>query len=74
MSGMMSEERMDDLDQAQGSAFQDMWLEMMIEHHEGAIEMAEVQVEDGLSAEAIDLAEQIITSQTAEVETMQALR
>lgn len=74
MSGMMSESRMDDLDQAQGSGFQEMWLEMMTEHHEGAIEMAETEVEDGVSPDAIALAEQIIDSQTAEIETMKELR
>ena len=73
MTGMMSTERMDDLDQAQGAAFQEMWIEMMTEHHEGAIEMAEAEVEDGHSPEATAMAEQIIESQTAEIETMQGL-
>ena len=73
MSGMMSSERMDELDQTQGTAFQEMWLEMMIEHHEGAIEMAELEVASGQNPDAIDLAERIIESQTAEIETMQEL-
>ena len=73
MPGMMDDERMDGLDRTQGSAFQEMWTEMMIEHHEGAIEMAEAEVEDGHNPEAIAMAEQIIESQTAEIETLQAL-
>ena len=55
---------MDELDQTQGTAFQEMWLEMMIEHHEGAIEMAELEVASGQNPDAIDLAERIIESQT----------
>ena len=74
MSGMMSEGRMDDLDGAQGSAFQQMWLAMMTEHHEGAIEMSEAQLADGRNADAIALAEQIIEAQKAEIEIMEQLR
>ena len=73
MPGMMDDEQMDGLDRTQGSAFQEMWIEMMTEHHEGAIEMAEAEVEDGHNPEAIAMAEQIIESQTAEIETMQGL-
>ena len=73
MPGMMDDERMDGLDLAQGGAFEEMWLEMMIEHHEGAIEMAEAEVEDGHHTDAIALAEDIIESQTAEIETMRGL-
>ena len=35
----MSAEDLDSLEQAEGADFQQMWLEMMIEHHEGAIVM-----------------------------------
>lgn len=73
MPGMMSEEDMTALEDAPDDEFQTMWLEMMIEHHEGAVEMAEVETEDGQYQPAIELANDIIESQTAEIETMQGL-
>ena len=40
MPGMMSPEDMSALEETSGARFEDMWLEMMIEHHEGAVTMA----------------------------------
>ncbi|WP_416956811.1 DUF305 domain-containing protein [Nocardioides sp. T5] len=53
--------------------FESMWMRMMIEHHEGAIEMAETEQADGLFPDAIALAESIESSQTAEIELMEEL-
>ena len=72
-AGMMSSEDLDALGSARDEMFQQMWLEMMIEHHEGAIEMAEVEQADGEFPEAIELAGDIVESQTAEIETMEEL-
>jgi uncharacterized protein (DUF305 family) len=73
MPGMMTDDELADLEAAQGPAFEDMWLEMMIEHHEGAIEMAEDEKADGVFQPAIDLAEAIQTSQQAEIDHMREL-
>lgn len=73
MGGMMSEDQMSELEDATGAEFDAMFLEMMIEHHEGAIAMAQDQVDDGKNAEAIALAEAIIEAQQGEIETMQGL-
>ena len=73
MPGMMSAEDMTALEEAPDEEFQTMWLEMMIEHHTGAVEMAETHVEDGQYQPAIDLAKDIIASQNAEIETMEGL-
>ncbi len=73
MPGMMTSEDMDALENASDAEFQDMWLEMMIEHHEGAIEMAETEQEDGQFKDAVDLAGQIIDSQQREIDTMHGL-
>jgi len=70
MPGMMTDEELADLEAAQGQEFEDMWLEMMIEHHEGAIEMAKDEQADGAFQPAIDLAESIETSQQAEIDHM----
>ena len=47
------------LEGADGAAFEEMWLEMMIEHHEGAIEMAAAQQQEGTFGDALTLAESI---------------
>jgi len=73
MPGMMSESDMQGLADSSGAAFDRMWLTMMIEHHEGAISMAETELSDGKSAEAKSLADDIIEGQQAEVTTMQGL-
>ena len=73
MPGMMTADDMDALENASDSEFQDMWLEMMIEHHEGAVEMAEAETEDGRFKDAVDLAGQISDAQKQEIDTMQGL-
>ncbi len=73
MPGMMSSDEMDNLESASGSAFDEMFLSMMIEHHEGAIEMAQTEQADGEYPDAIALAETIEEAQTSEIETMKEL-
>lgn len=73
MPGMMSGDDFDELENAPDAEFQTMWLEMMIEHHEGAVEMAEDQQENGQYKPAVDLAGDVVATQTAEIEEMEAL-
>jgi uncharacterized protein (DUF305 family) len=73
MPGMMSDEELADLGAAHGREFEDMWLAMMIEHHEGAIEMAKDEQADGVYRPALDLAKSIATSQQAEIDQMREL-
>ena len=73
MEGMMTPQDMERLGDADGAAFDTMWLEMMIEHHDGAVTMAEAQVANGASPEAIEMAEAIAESQEAEITEMEAL-
>jgi uncharacterized protein (DUF305 family) len=56
-----------------GPEFDQMFLTMMIAHHQGAVEMAETETADGRNADAIALAESIRDSQTAEICEMQQL-
>lgn len=73
MAGMMTTEDLDGLRQASGAAFDRRWLELMIEHHEGAIEMAETEQSEGRDADAFALAARIASTQQSEVDRMQAL-
>lgn len=73
MSGMMSQDQMNELAAASGASFDQMFLNMMIEHHEGAIEMAAIEQADGENAEALALAKQIEADQSAEIQVMQGL-
>lgn len=73
MPGMMSAEDMSGLENATDADFQRMWLSMMIEHHEGAIEMAEKETSSGQYQPALDLAEDIVSAQQAEITAMQSL-
>ncbi len=73
MSGMMSDADMARLENATGTDFDTMWMEMMIQHHEGAITMASDEVAEGKFEATIAMAESIITSQQAEIDTMLSL-
>lgn len=73
MPGMMSAEDMEALEAAQGEEFEQMFLEMMIEHHQGAVEMAEAEQAEGEYPDAIDLAGTIIDTQQDEINQMESL-
>ena len=72
MSGMMTAEQMQQLQQARGTDFDQMWLTMMIAHHEGAISMAQ-QAQASNSSQVTTVTDAIITGQEEEITTMQAL-
>ncbi|WP_282782444.1 MULTISPECIES: DUF305 domain-containing protein [unclassified Nocardia] len=73
MPGMMSPEQMVALELASGDAFDEKWVTMMIEHHQGAIAMAETELAQGVNAEAKQLAQAIITAQRTEIDQMRGM-
>ncbi len=73
MEGMMTEQDMGDLAAATGDEASRLFLQQMTEHHSGAIDMAEQETEDGSYPDATDLAEEIVQSQQAEIDTMNDL-
>lgn len=73
MSGMMDAEQMNDLTEASGAEFDSMFLELMVEHHEGAVEMAQSEIDQGENSDAIAMAEKVISDQQSEIEHMQQL-
>ena len=73
MNGMMSAEEMAALEAATGAEFDQLWLTMMVAHHTGAIEMANVELADGSNADTQQLATDIIAAQEAEIAVMDEL-
>ena len=73
MSGMMSEEDMSALEDAQGAGAAQLYLEQMTVHHEGAVEMAQEQIEQGQNPQAVELARQVVADQEAEIAEMEQM-
>jgi uncharacterized protein (DUF305 family) len=73
LPGMMSAEDMTELENADDAAFQDLFLEMMIEHHQGAIDMARTEQDEGVFEPAIELASAIESAQQEEISLMEDL-
>ncbi|MCG5466592.1 DUF305 domain-containing protein [Micromonospora sp. MED01] len=73
MPGMMSDQEMADLKAAQGTEFDKMFAQMMIAHHNGAIDMAKTEQAQGSNPDAKALATQIASDQATEVQTLQKI-
>ncbi|MBW0102963.1 DUF305 domain-containing protein [Pseudonocardia sp. KRD291] len=73
MSGMMTDAQMQQLGQARGAAFDKMFLQMMIQHHQGAVQMARTELTSGQNPQAKTLAQTIIDAQQSEIAEMQQL-
>lgn len=72
MGGMMTDQEMEQLSKATGAAFDRMWLQMMVKHHQGAVAMSQTELATGTNPDAKQLAQAIIDSQTKEITTMTA--
>ncbi|MFC4910968.1 DUF305 domain-containing protein [Actinomadura gamaensis] len=73
MPGMMTGKQMAAFGRASGKDVDRMFLTMMIEHHKGAVTMAEQERKSGASAEARALADEIVRAQQAEITEMGGL-
>jgi uncharacterized protein (DUF305 family) len=72
-TGMDMEASMTELDAATAGEFDRMFLEMMIEHHQDAVEMAQTEQAEGENPDVLELAQAIKTDQTREIQEMQRL-
>jgi len=70
---MLTDAEMEQLRNPEGAKFDRLFLRAMIRHHEGAIEIAEHQLDTGMHPDAKAMAQSIITSQQAEIEHMRQL-
>ena len=73
MPGMMSDQDMAALKDAQGIEESKLFLTQMIRHHQGAIAMAQEEIRSGQYQPAIALAHSIATSQQQEIDHMHAM-
>lgn len=71
MEGMSQEEAMTELEGLSGTEFDQRFLELMIAHHRGAVDMAEDHLADGENPQALELSQQIINDQQAEISEME---
>jgi uncharacterized protein (DUF305 family) len=70
---MLTPEEMQALAAADGPTGQKLFLEGMIQHHEGALTMVQAEIDDGENPDAVQLAQTIKAGQTGEIETMKRL-
>jgi uncharacterized protein (DUF305 family) len=76
MAGMLTDEQLKELDAAKGAEFDHAYLEMMIQHHEGALQMVEDLFAAPLAGQDVDVnvfANDVVTVQTAEIGVMQRM-
>ena len=73
MQGMVDEATMARLESLKGAEFDTLWLQSMIGHHQGAIEMAKAEVANGENVDAKGMANDIITTQQAEIGQMKQM-
>ncbi|WP_338419471.1 MULTISPECIES: DUF305 domain-containing protein [Cryobacterium] len=71
--GMMSDNDMMALQDASGVEASTLFLEQMTVHHEGAVAMAQLEIDDGENADAQAMAATIVKTQTAEIAVMAEL-
>ncbi|MFJ9369326.1 DUF305 domain-containing protein [Nocardia sp. NPDC101769] len=73
MPGIMSKDQMTKLEGLSGPDFDKLWMQMMIEHHQGAITMANTELAQGTNAESKVLAQSIVTAQQQEITQMNSM-
>jgi len=73
MQGMVDDATMARLKSLSGAEFDTLWLESMIEHHRGAVEMAKAELANGENVDAKRMANDIVTTQEAEIGQMKQM-
>lgn len=73
MLGMLTPDQMERLEGARGTAFDRLFLEGMIQHHRGAVAMAEDAATDGVDVIVSEVASDVAATQSAEIDRMREL-
>ncbi len=76
MAGMLTAEQLERLDQATGAEFDQAFLTLMIQHHEGALQMVAALFETPGAGQDVDVsvfANDVVSVQTAEIDAMRRM-
>ncbi len=73
MAGMVDAATMTKLASLKGAEFDKLWLQSMISHHQGAIEMANAEIANGDNVDAKMLAKNIVATQGTEIGQMKQM-
>jgi uncharacterized protein (DUF305 family) len=73
MNGLVSDADLRTMQSATGPEFDRLFLQRMTSHHQGAIDMAKVELDKGRFKPAKDLAREITTGQQKEIDEMAKL-
>lgn len=73
MPGMATEAQLAQLRKAKGAAFDELFLKLMITHHEGAVTMATEVLGEGNNVLVEEMANDVIAQQTAEINRMRGM-
>lgn len=73
MVGMMSNQQMSQLVKSSGPAFDRLFIQLMIAHDQGAVQMATTELSAGRNPDAMHLATSIQRNQNAQIATMRQL-
>lgn len=73
MPGMLSAEDFAALEAAQGARFDRLFLQQMIAHHEGALQMADRVLDEGVDIPTRALAADVATSQSVEIDILRGM-
>jgi uncharacterized protein (DUF305 family) len=73
MTGMVGQATMTKLGSLHGADYDRLWLQSMISHHQGAVDMANTEIANGLNADAIALAKRMVSTQQGEIDQMKKM-
>lgn len=73
MPGMLTTTQLDDLATTSGARFDRQFLEDMIQHHQGAVRMAEELLAAGKDVRVVEMATDVVAGQNAEISRMREL-
>ncbi|GAC1401148.1 MAG: DUF305 domain-containing protein [Mycobacterium sp.] len=71
--GMVDDATMTKLKSSSGADFDKLWLESMVNQHEGAVEIAKAEIANGDNVDAKAMAKNIVATQEAEIGQMKQL-
>ncbi|MFE2294986.1 DUF305 domain-containing protein [Streptomyces sp. NPDC059452] len=73
MPGMATEAQLKELRAAKGKAFDELFLKLMITHHQGAVTMATEALSEGNDVIVEEMASDVVAQQSVEINRMRAL-